>query len=234
MRYISTGELKKGDKIAKNIFDKNGALLLCNGATISGEGVVKRLLNNGIYGVYINDEWSADIFVESTVDDVTINKTMRALEDYDIDTVVECAFDIVDKLCTSSDLMNDVACIKDYDNDTHMHCINVAIASVTLGIGLGYNYERLKNLSAGALLHDIGKVKIPIEILNKQGKLTDDEMDIMNRHPEYGYNIVRKNISTSSPTREIVHQHHENWDGTGYPRGLAGAKIYQPASVVHV
>ena len=94
---------------------------------------------------------------------------------------------------------------------------------------MGYNYYRLKNLAVGSLLHDIGKQLVPIDIINKNGRLTDAEMDVVREHPNYGYKILSKDINTYSATREIVHQHHENWDGSGYPRGLKENEIYVSA-----
>jgi len=99
---------------------------------------------------------------------------------------------------------------------------------------MGYNYYRLKNLAVGALLHDIGKQLVPIEIITKNGRLTNEEMKVVREHPNYGYQLLTKDINTHSATREIVHQHHENWDGSGYPRGLKEDAIYELAMVTHV
>ena len=234
MRYISTSDLVIGDTVAREVKDRRGRLLLSAGSDIHSRQIIKRLLHNNVAGVYVNDNWSSDIFIEQVIDEETINKTMDALESFNIDRIKQCADEIVDKIVNSDKYMNDVACIRKYDENTALHSINVAIASVTLGIGIGLSYERLKNLSVGALLHDIGKTRVPINILNKKGKLNENEREIMKKHPRYGYDIIRKDANTTSPVRVIAYQHHENWDGTGYPKQLKGEQLYILASIVHI
>ena len=168
------------------------------------------------------------------MDESLAKSSIKALKEMNMEAVSNCAAEIVDKLMGADDYIHDMETIKAYDENTFEHCINVAITSVTLGIGLGYNYYRLKNLAVGSLLHDIGKQLVPIEIISKKGKLTDAEMAVVKEHPTYGYKILSKDIGTYSSTREIVHQHHENWDGSGYPRGLKEDEIYELAMVTHV
>jgi HD-GYP domain-containing protein (c-di-GMP phosphodiesterase class II) len=84
--------------------------------------------------------------------------------------------------------------------------------------------EKLGHIRRGALLHDIGKMGIPDSILQKPGKLTDDEWQIMRQHPVYAYEWLSR-IQYLQPAMEIPYSHHERWDGTGYPRGLSGEQI---------
>lgn len=233
MRYVSLENLTDDMILAQNIKDEFGRVLITKGAKLSIQKK-KKLMNFDIAGVYIDDEWSADIFIEPTVDEKLAKDTITALMEMNLDAVSDCAAQIVDKLMEAQDYIHDIETIKAYDENTFEHCINVAITSVTLGIGLGYNYYRLKNLAVGSLLHDVGKQLVPIDIITKKGRLTDDEMAVVREHPTYGYKILSKDINTYSSTKEIVHQHHENWDGSGYPRGLKEDEIYELAMVTHV
>ena len=233
MRYISLENITDDMVLAQNIKDEFGRVLITKGAKLSRQKK-KKLENFDIAGVYIDDEWSADIFIEPVVDETLAKKSIKALKEMNLDAVSNCAAEIVDKLMGADDYIHDMETIKAYDENTFEHCINVAITAVTMGIGLGYNYYRLKNLAVGSLMHDIGKQLVPVDIITKKGRLTDDEMQIVREHPTYGYNILSKEINAYSSTREIVHQHHENWDGSGYPRGLKGEEIYELAMVTHV
>lgn len=233
MRYISLENLLEDMVIAQNIKDEFGRVLITQGSKIT-EQKKKKLENFGIAGVYIDDEWSADIFIQPTVDETLAKSSIKALQEMNLDAVGDCAAQIVDKLMSADDYMHDMETIKAYDENTFEHCINVAIAAVTLGIGMGYNYYRLRNLAVGSLLHDVGKQLVPIDIINKNGRLTDAEMAVVREHPNYGYKMLSRDINTYSATREIVHQHHENWDGSGYPRGLKQDEIYELAMVAHI
>ncbi|MCK5735558.1 MAG: tetratricopeptide repeat protein [Spirochaetaceae bacterium] len=110
------------------------------------------------------------------------------------------------------------------DKETEGHSRRVTELSLSIGDRLGINSEQRKNLQYGALLHDIGKMGIPDEILNKQGPLTPEELLIMRNHPAYAYDLL-KNIGYLQSVIVIPYSHHENWDGTGYPQGLKGEKI---------
>lgn len=233
MRYISLENITDDMVLAQNIKDEYGRVLITKGARLSRQKK-KKLENFDIAGVYIDDEWSADIFIEPVVDEALAKKSIKALKEMNLDAVSNCAAEIVDKLMSADDYIHDMETIKAYDENTFEHCINVAITAVTLGIGLGYNYYRLKNLAVGSLMHDVGKQLVPIDIINKKGRLTDEEMAVVREHPNYGYRILSKDINTYSSTREIVHQHHENWDGSGYPRGLKEDEIYELAMLTHV
>lgn len=233
MRYVSLDSTTDEMILAQNIKDDYGRVLVMKGARLS-EHKKEKLEKFDITGVYVDDAWSADIFIEPTIDEGLAKKSIQALREMNMETVSNCASEIIDKLMGADDFINDVESIKTYDENTFEHSMNVAINAVTFGIGLGYNYYRLKNLAVGALMHDIGKQFVPIDILNKKGPLTDAEMGVVKEHPNYGYKILSRDLSVYSSTREIVHQHHENWDGSGYPRGLKEQEIYELAMVTHV
>ncbi|GGA72601.1 metal-dependent phosphohydrolase [Neiella marina] len=111
-------------------------------------------------------------------------------------------------------------------HETRNHVIRVAKVSYFLGAKLGLPEETLKMLEAASPMHDVGKIGIPENILNKPGQLTDDEYQIMRTHAQIGHNILHNSDRALLKTACIIaHQHHEYWDGSGYPQGLKGDEI---------
>ncbi|MBZ5612670.1 MAG: response regulator [Acidobacteriia bacterium] len=110
------------------------------------------------------------------------------------------------------------------DNETEFHSRRVTAFTIAIASKMGLPKEEIKVIARGAFLHDIGKIAIPDEILNKPGKLTADEMAIMREHAYSGYKMLSK-IPFLAQAAEIVHAHQERYDGTGYPSGLKGDQI---------
>jgi putative nucleotidyltransferase with HDIG domain len=110
------------------------------------------------------------------------------------------------------------------DKETEGHSQRVTEMTLQLARAMGVSEEELIHIRRGALLHDIGKMGVPDQILLKPDKLTDDEWVIMRKHPVYAYELLTP-IPYLRPALDIPHCHHEKWDGTGYPRGLKGEQI---------
>jgi putative nucleotidyltransferase with HDIG domain len=123
--------------------------------------------------------------------------------------------------------------IESKDRYTQGHCERVAFFSCVLADAAGFNARSLFWFRIGALLHDIGKIIVPTDVLNKPGKLTDEEWAIMKRHPEAGLELVAE-IDFPGDITAIIRNHHERWDGTGYPDGLAGEAIPLAARILCV
>lgn len=118
--------------------------------------------------------------------------------------------------------------LQEHDFTTYTHSVNVGVLGVTLAKNLfrGTKGHDLEALGVGFFLHDLGKTKIPSAIINKRGKLDDEEMRLIRRHPGEGYRILVETKQITEESRLIVLQHHERIDGTGYPRGLRGDEIH--------
>lgn len=112
-----------------------------------------------------------------------------------------------------------------HDYYTYTHSINLSVFGLLFGKHLGLDPEKLNSFGTGMLLHDVGKVDIPLEILNKPGKLTKEEFEIIKRHPEAGYKLLKDKKSIDQKTLKPVIQHHKNFDGIGYPYGIGGETI---------
>src|SRR6201999_2949983 len=116
------------------------------------------------------------------------------------------------------------AALEARDSETHGHSERVVNYSLRLGREYGLNSEQLKSLEFGSLLHDIGKIGVPDSILRKPAKLTEEEWERMREHPLHGQQILR-GIEFLQGAARVVAQHHEKWDGSGYPIGLHGEEI---------
>jgi putative nucleotidyltransferase with HDIG domain len=120
------------------------------------------------------------------------------------------------------------------DHETTGHSFRVAHYAVTLARAMGLKGEQLKAIEWGALLHDVGKMVVPDDILRKVGPLTEDEWHIMRQHPNWGYDMLAEVGFLQQPALDIVYSHHERWDGGGYPRGLTGEEIPLAARIFAV
>jgi len=109
----------------------------------------------------------------------------------------------------------------------------VATLAVAIGRKLGWDRFKLEGLKLGATIHDIGKISVPAEILNRPGRLTESEFGVIKAHPQTGFEILEK-TDFPWPIKEMVVQHHERIDGTGYPYGLKGDEIIDEAKVLAV
>jgi HD-GYP domain-containing protein (c-di-GMP phosphodiesterase class II) len=119
------------------------------------------------------------------------------------------------------------------DKETEGHTQRVVDTTLRIAQNLGINDEELTHLRRGALLHDIGKMGIPDAILLKPGPLTDEEWEVMKRHPVYAYDLLYP-ITYLRSSLDIPYCHHEKWDGSGYPRGLKGEEIPLAARIFSV
>ncbi len=131
----------------------------------------------------------------------------------------------VENIVANPDAMLWLTMIKDKDNYTAEHSLNVCILSIALGRAEGLLPLELENLGLCALLHDIGKVKIPEGVLNKEGSLDAKEFDVMKMHTVHGKKILLSQQKVPTAAVDVALSHHERLDGTGYPRGLPAEKI---------
>jgi len=119
------------------------------------------------------------------------------------------------------------------EEETGRHIVRVNRYSGALAANMGFNLAFIEDVSISAQMHDVGKIKIPTEILLKKGPLTSNEMKLMRQHPAYGAEIIGDSPKLKV-AREIALSHHENWDGTGYPKRLKGERIPMAGRIVKV
>ena len=120
-----------------------------------------------------------------------------------------------------------LARLKTQDDYSYMHSVAVCALMVALGRELGYDEEQCRAAGTAGLLHDVGKALMPLDILNKPGKLTDDEFDVMRSHPVRGFELLQEAQGASEEAMEVCLHHHERFDGGGYPHKLPNDKLNQ-------
>ncbi|KPU43069.1 cyclic di-GMP phosphodiesterase response regulator RpfG [Oxobacter pfennigii] len=254
MRLVPVNCIKENSILAKTIYDRDGRVLLAKGYKLNKD-MIKRVELIGIQSLYVNDSYS-DSEIEDIIKPELRQKAIKTIKggfeflsknknatykernaknrDKIINSISKVANEILDELLEQKDLLINLVDIKSMDNYTYEHCINVTILSVIIGIELKFDRSRLLDLAIGAMLHDIGKVFMPVDILLKNGSLTDSEYSIVKLHPVDGYDYVRDNFDISMLSRNIILHHHEKVDGTGYPDGLKGESLHEFAKVAAI
>lgn len=236
MRFVPTLCLREGMYLGKSLYGKGGELLLRQGRIIHNS-YIDKILSLGIQGIYIIDKISEDIEIKNVIsDDMKINAVRSVKELFDqaenpdsyggslekTKTLVEA---VVDNIFENHSLMVNMIDLKVYDEYTFYHCVNVAVMSISLGTQLNLNHRELCQLGLAAMLHDLGKVFINKDIITKPGRLSDSEYASIKKHSALGYNYLHKNFSIPEKSSIGVLQHHERFDGSGYPNGLTGDEI---------
>ncbi len=148
--------------------------------------------------------------------------------------------EIVDKLITeinsekNLNIFINLVNIAEGGEYLYSHSVNVCILALLMGKKLGYSAIRLKNLGLGAILHDVGMLKIPAYIVEKEGKLSAEEYNIIKTHTIHGYKIIRDEAKLLNEIALVALEHHEKFDGSGYPRRLKGNDISEMARIVAI
>lgn len=175
------------------------------------------------------DNGKSSVEKSSIVYSVAKNLTQELLNDtksgVKIDRVTSWADNTVDYVLRDEHAFSNLIKVTSHDYQTYTHSVNVSVLGLLFGKYLGIDQDSLRTLGTGLLLHDFGKVEIPSDILNKPSILTNDERKIVAKHPEAGISLLTKEGNILNESLLIVAQHHENFDGTGYPHGIGGDEI---------
>lgn len=141
---------------------------------------------------------------------------------------------MIDSVFRNKDALINVARIKTKDEYTFMHCVSVCALMIGFSRTLEFERDTMREIAVGALLHDIGKTFIPDTILNKPGKLSEEEFELMKSHVVHSKNVLEKYPSIRQTSLNIASQHHERIDGTGYPQGLKEAQLPQESRMAAI
>jgi len=167
----------------------------------------------------------------------TVNQILESFKsgrDINISQAREVINECVDSIFNNKDSLLWFTLIKNRDLYTSEHCLNVAVLSIAFGRHLGHSEQTLKTIGLCGLLHDVGKIKIPLEILNKEGVFTQEEYEIMKQHPVFGRDELVKQGGMIAEAIDTAYCHHEKIDGSGYPEGLSGSQIPYYAKLVAI
>ncbi|WP_418791453.1 HD-GYP domain-containing protein [Phosphitispora sp. TUW77] len=240
MRKIDLATIKVGSKISKTIYNSKGHVLLKAG-TVLTDRYIKRLQELGFTSIFIDDGLIDDINIEEAISENTRINALNCIRDImqevkrnkiiHVAPLKKAVNNIIDDLLTNKDIMLNLSDIRSYDDYTFNHSVNVTVISTFIGMSLHYRKDRLKDLGMGVLLHDVGKTQIPLEIINKPGRLTEEEYEIVKKHTWYGFDTLRKCPGIKLTSAHVALQHHERLDGTGYPRNLKGKRIIEFARI---
>jgi len=146
----------------------------------------------------------------------------------------ECLDSLMEEISNDNNIAKRLWQIENCDEYTYDHSVQVCMISTLLGKWLGLSGAELKGLALAGLMHDIGKINIPDEILNKPEELSEGEFKIMKTHPTLGYVLLMNNKGFDDNLLQAVFQHHERYDGTGYPNGIKGKEINKYARIVTI
>ena len=144
----------------------------------------------------------------------------------DADQCLPLVEDISNSVYRNPGALVSLARLKTADDYSYMHSVAVCALMVALARQLGMNEEQCRHAGLAGLLHDLGKAVMPTDVLNKPGKLTDDEFAVMKTHPERGHALLMEGKGAGEAALEVCLHHHEKMDGSGYPHGLAGEQIH--------
>jgi len=207
----------------------------------------------GIDYLYIEDQHTADIVPEDVISDGTrkraleaIHKTMASLIDHPLSGSKSSApnhlgasfrgvfSQIMSDLMSRKNVLVNLTNLHTYDAYLFHHSVNVTVLAGIIGLARGYNQTQLAELGVGALLFDIGMTQLPKDILFKNSPLTEDEQKLTRTHTQLGFDLLRKHHDISLLSAHCALQHHERFDGNGYPRGLESGKIHEYAQIVAI
>ncbi|PJO40095.1 HD-GYP domain-containing protein [Lysinibacillus xylanilyticus] len=251
MRLISIDVLKEGMVLARTIWNEAGHPLLKKDVVIN-ERIIQRLQQLNMHYLYIDDKISKGIEVQETVPTVIRNKAISTIKDsfqsidglnpvnasYVLDQQSKAIVSIVDELLLAVRSNDEILTILTdaylFDEYLYQHSFQVTLYSIAIAKELGYSAEDLRLIAIGALLHDIGKLMVPKEILTKPDRLSCEEFETMKQHTRYGFDLLRNLHSISLIVAHCAFQHHERIDGSGYPRGLVDFEIHPFAKIIGV
>ena len=243
MRKVHIDKVEPWSKLGKTIFSSDGRILLQAGVRLK-RSYIEKLKCHNIAELYVEDDISEGIAVRDVVCDETRQEAKSIIKDVlktyvlsnsiNAEHAMSAVDKIIDDILSHKDILVNLTDIKSIDDYTFEHSINVCILSVVTGIELGMSMPRLRELGLGALLHDIGKIKIPEQILKKPSVLTPDEFDEIKRHTVYGYEALKKNGNISVSSAMVSFAHHERLNGSGYPLQVKGESIHQFAKIAAV
>jgi putative nucleotidyltransferase with HDIG domain len=261
MRLVPINSVKEGNMLAKSIYDNTGRILLRDGVMLT-EPLIKKIKSIGIFTLYIHDHYSNNMIddiiepqlrqraIKSVKDtfecmerhaqrakntnDINKQGAMKRERDSFIKEITQAAEEIMNEILSRKNILVNLVDIKSLDNYTYQHSVNVAILSMILGIQLKLSNYELYTLCVGAMLHDVGKMFVPQEIVQKNDKLTEEEYKIIKDHTSKGYDYLKDSLDVSAMARIIALQHHERPNGQGYPERRKGDNIHKLSKIVAI
>lgn len=249
-------------KIDQSVVDRMGRNLVARGATLD-DYIIDSMIKLGIMSVYIQDgefdpaedeklitpaaqkkieQLHTDDRSKVTLSDSVRKRVAEGIQyiynntdsDHLADATDSIATDLMDAIESNDAIAIDISALKTSDEYTFKHSVDVATIAMILGKQQGLSKTEIHEIGVAGLLHDVGKTQVPLEILNKPGRLDDDEFAIMKQHTVYGYEMIKDRPEFNNATSLAVLQHHEKINGKGYPMGVPANQITPYAKILSV
>ncbi|MDP4125342.1 MAG: HD-GYP domain-containing protein [Bacillota bacterium] len=243
MRQVGVNSLTIGDVLGKTIFSSSGRVLLGKGVKLTPL-YISKLKDMGISILYIEDERFDDVIVEDVISEEhrreamgILEKSMRSvrlgknLDGFELRKIIS---KIVEEIMFKKDILMSMMDMRSLDNQLFAHSVNVCVLSIVLGKAMFFDHEKIENLAIGAMLHDIGKMKLDPGLLRVGTKLTSEEVELLKTHTTLGFEDLRKRKEFNLVIAHIAFQHHEHMNGMGYPRHLKEGEIHPFAQIVAI
>ncbi len=243
MRFLPIHKLESNMYLARAIYNDDGRVLLNSGVKLN-TSYIQRIRHLGIPGVYVSMDLLSDFEIPEVISVQTrqnaisqvrgVYESVRIGKTLDMSKINTSVNAILDEILGSPHILVNLSDIRSYDSYTFAHSVNVCVLSVVLGLKLGLNALQLKELAVGAILHDIGKIAISDQIILKPGPLTSAELEDVQKHCLYGWQLLRHHPDISLLSAHVAYQHHERPNGSGYPRKLKEEQISLYGKIVGV
>lgn len=251
MRIVVTSTLVPGTILGKPIYNEQGKILVNANIPLT-EMMINRLHKLGISYVYIHDPLSDDIELDSTISDELRIESTKKIENAFVQFQNEDVHlrwlsleksapqlkgiiqSLLKQLKQNNDVLSLLTDVFSYDEYIFTHSLNVTMYSLAIGTNLGLEKKQLDLLGLGALLHDVGKMVVPHQILDKPERLTDEEYELIKQHTTAGYEILRVVPNIHSVVAICALQHHERMNGSGYPKGILGKDMHLYSKIIAI
>ena len=256
-KKIFIGSAKPGMKLAADVYDSDSRLIVPKDIIID-ESVINRFKLYSVFSliIYLEEEKQElkheevgyfesikqkkdfahfeEKFSES-VDDLktNLNDIVKKYTPISPEKMLKGVAEIIASNKTGHNMFDMLNCMRGYDDLTYVHSMNVALICNVMAGWLGKSQEETDLITMAGLLHDIGKLKMPVDIITKPGKLTDEEYEIIKSHPTLGHDILLES-NVDERIKNAAWMHHERYDGGGYPNGLVGEQIDDIARIVAI
>jgi HD-GYP domain-containing protein (c-di-GMP phosphodiesterase class II) len=232
---------------AKALYGNDNKLMLSENRVLAPIEI-ERIRSLGFQGMYIHDEISRNIEVTEIINAQLKNNTVKAIKSIftqaenvikgsnmlQMQDIQKLLDNIVNEISSNDNATINMLDLKTYDNYTYYHSVNVAVIAIVMGMALKYSQTQLYELGLAALLHDIGKIFVPFEVIDKKGKLTDEEFSLVKDHSVKGIKYLKERWSIPIDSIVAILNHHERYDGSGYPYKLKKNKISEYGKILAV
>lgn len=238
MIYVPLRHIRPGMIIGRSISAGSSVIpLVVSGQRVTTETLAK-LQERRVEGIYIQSKFFNDIATENYISTEFKQELTSELQGIYTSylkkapispamgkSMLRMADSLMTFVLSKEECLLNVVEIKDYDNYTYSHSVYVGVLAVLIGMQLGLSKTKLSELAMTGLLHDIGKLDVPVSIVNKPAALTDTEFEEMKHHPTYAVERLRAVHGVPSSVILGIENHHEKYNGTGYPHGIRGNSI---------